>query len=222
MIGLNLASRASIFGICAFALILYLASDTLSTSLQHLTSRAASSSNKMATSLPQISIRPAHDAVSKDQKPEVKVTVENPSDSPVTLLKWNTVLDTLAPSLGVFQLRDLTANEDVELNIMMVRRQLPAKESDLVEIEANGTIETTVTFQSLELKCGHKYSVQATGFWQAVWNMSKADVVSGHLDQLSGGANGDFASNTVEFSQVFTILPVITILIVEFVLSSCG
>ncbi|KAK2843914.1 hypothetical protein FQN49_005952 [Arthroderma sp. PD_2] len=148
----------------------------------------------------QISISPAHESVAKDQKLEVKVTLQNTAESQATVLKWNNVLDSLAPSLGVFQLRDLTADAEVDQNIMMVRRQLPPKETDFVEIGPKESIETTATFQNLELTSGHKYSVQAKGFWQAIWSMPKSDVVSGHLD-LSGGMNGEFASNTVEFSQ---------------------
>ncbi|KAM5477899.1 hypothetical protein McanCB56680_006869 [Microsporum canis] len=199
MITLNsLLSRASIFGICIFCLAVYLtATDSFSTLV--LYARTTAEMAGQATFL-EISISPVREVVPKDQQLELKVAVQNTAESQVTVLKWNTVFDTLAPSLGVFELRDLTASADVEQNIMMVRRQMPAKESDLVELGPKQSVETTVTFQNLELTSGHKYSARANGFWQTVWKMPKSDVVTGHLD-LSGGMNGDFASNTVEFSQ---------------------
>ncbi|EFR03240.1 hypothetical protein MGYG_06242 [Nannizzia gypsea CBS 118893] len=149
----------------------------------------------------EISISPAREAVPKDQDLELKVTVTNTGESQATLLTWNTVFDTLAPSLGVFTLRDLTDGSEVDQNIMMVRRQMPAQERDIVELGPKQSTETTVTFSSLELTSGHKYSAQAKGFWQNVWKKPMSDVVAHHLD-LSDGMHGDFASNTVEFSKV--------------------
>ncbi|EFE36809.1 uncharacterized protein ARB_04335 [Trichophyton benhamiae CBS 112371] len=196
----NLVHRASIFGIFAFALIVYLTTRSPWTPFTENCSDCSSPAMDDQLSFIQISICPGRETVAKDEELKLKVTVTNTADSQATLLTWNTVFDTLAPSLGVFTIRDLTDDTDVEQNIMMVRRQMPARERDLVELGPKQSTETSVVFSNLELTSGHKYSVQASGFWQTVWTKPKSEVVSHHLD-LSGGMNGDFSSNVVEFSK---------------------
>ncbi|EZF34956.1 hypothetical protein H101_01494, partial [Trichophyton interdigitale H6] len=196
----NLVHRASIFGVFAFALIVYLTSSPPWTPFTKDCSGCSSPAMDDQLSFLQISLCPGRETVPKDEELKLKVTVTNTGDSQATLLTWNTVFDTLAPSLGVFTLHDLTDGTEVEQNIMMIRRQMPARERDLVELGPKQSTETSVVFSNLELTSGHKYSVQANGFWQAVWTKPMSEVVSHHLD-LSVGMNGDFSSNVVEFSK---------------------
>ncbi|KAM5434187.1 hypothetical protein McanMca71_002512 [Microsporum canis] len=143
--------------------------------------------------------------VCRASKPcEIEVTVRNNnSKKPVTVLAWNNPLDSLAEQLGVFEVRDSTGNV-VPLDYIMVRRITPPPPSELVEIKPSGSIKVKVALQTLsnaELPAGSKYSVTATGWWQANWDENKEKVIATHLQELSGAYSGAFNSNTVQVTK---------------------
>ncbi|KAK2848492.1 hypothetical protein FQN49_005666, partial [Arthroderma sp. PD_2] len=57
------------------------------------------------------------------------------------------------------------------------------------------------TLSESELPAGTKYSITASGWWQAIWDEDKKTVVSTYLQDLSGGFSGDFTSNTVRVTM---------------------
>ena len=158
------------------------------------------------TSFLQIDITPTRDPVPAGEPCEIKVTVRNTGDSEVTLLKWGNPLDSSSPVTGVFEVRDLTANADVNTDLIKFSRKMPPPPEELAEIGPGSSTDTHVVFKMLNLTPGHEYSIQAKGWWQAVWRLPKSEVIERHLKDLSGGISGNFASNTVEFRQVGFIL----------------
>lgn len=150
----------------------------------------------------QFDITPTRDTVPAGEPCEVKVTVQNTDDSEVTLLKWGNPLDSTASVTGVFEIRDLTANTAVNTDIIKFMRKMPPSPDDLAEIGPHSSTTTLVNFKMLKLTAGHKYSIRAKGWWQAVWQLPESEVVKEHLNSISGGLSGNFASNTIEFHQV--------------------
>ncbi|EFR01829.1 hypothetical protein MGYG_04828 [Nannizzia gypsea CBS 118893] len=152
-----------------------------------------------------VSIKAVNGVCRADKPCELEVTVSNAnSKNPATILTWNTPLDSLADQLGVFEVRD-TKGAVVPLDFIQVRRMTPPPASDLVEIKPSGSVKVKVALNTLstaELPAGTKYTVKATGWWQAVWNLPKQEVVKTHLQEQSGAFSGDFNSNTVQVTKV--------------------
>ncbi|OQE45059.1 hypothetical protein PENCOP_c002G06751 [Penicillium coprophilum] len=124
----------------------------------------------------------------------IKVSVHNPADSPVTILKWGTPLDPQAGVLGVFEICDTTDQRKVSIPTIMVSRKLPATEKDLVEIQARQTLDVTINLP-VQLEKGHEYSVRAQGTWHAVWPTELSNVTVAQLKDNGGASRGDFLSN---------------------------
>lgn len=125
----------------------------------------------------------------------VKVSIKNPSGSPVTVLKWGTPLDTRAGVLGVFEVCDTTSGKTLPVDTIKISRKLPASPEDLVEIPADETVDHTVYLPGMDLQEGHEYSVRAEGIWHAIWEKPLVDVTGTQLKDLTGAIRGEFRSN---------------------------
>ncbi|PYH95713.1 hypothetical protein BO71DRAFT_440128 [Aspergillus ellipticus CBS 707.79] len=99
----------------------------------------------------------------------IKATITNSSSTPITLLNWSTPLDPHADIIGVFQVRDETTNETLSLPTINLSRRTTPFLDDLVEVPAEGAVETLATFARVPLTEGHRYAIQATGIWHALW-----------------------------------------------------
>lgn len=146
--------------------------------------------------------------VCRASKPcELEVTVRNTNTKkPATVLNWNTPLDPYADQLGVFEVRD-SKGAVVPLDFIQIRRITPPPASDLVEIKAASSVKVKVALETLsraELPAGTKYTITATGWWQAVWDQPKEQVVQSHLQELSGAFSGNFNSNSVQVTKVYS------------------
>lgn len=196
----RLGLRIALFWILIIGSFFYLSSAGTGDTAEHPATMAE-------TSFLQIDIAATRDTVPAGQPCELKVTVQNTADSEVTLLKWGNPLDSTASVTGVFEVRDLTANTDVNTDLIKFSRKMPPPPEELAEISPHGLVVTHVGFKMLKLTPGHKYSIRANGWWQSVWRLPKAEVVKEHLSSLSGGVSGQFTSNTVEFHQVSSDKP---------------
>ncbi|KAB8235775.1 hypothetical protein ETB97_012616 [Aspergillus alliaceus] len=129
----------------------------------------------------------------------VKASIENPSNVPVTMLKWGTPFDPKAGILGVFNVQDETDGQAVPLDTIKISRKLPPAADDLLEISPQSTVDTVVTLPPMPLMAEHNFSIRAQGRWHAVWESPVSDVDGAKLEQLSDAKRGDFESNTVQF-----------------------
>lgn len=126
----------------------------------------------------------------------ITISIRNPAEAPVTLLTWNSPLDSHAGVLGVFEIRDLGNGKTIEIDTIKVSRKLPATPDDLVEIPAGQTVERIVKLPSFQSEEGHEYSIRAQGVWHAIWDMPLTDVTASQLTNLTGAVRGEFQSNT--------------------------
>ncbi|KAL4967144.1 uncharacterized protein BDV14DRAFT_170115 [Aspergillus stella-maris] len=130
----------------------------------------------------------------------VQVTVANNADAPVTLLHWGSILDPKAGILGVFEIRNADTDEVVTLDSIKFARQLPPPLEDFVQIPAGKTIDTEIKVPLVPLAEGKRYTIQAKGRWQAIWNKVLEEVPGDDLAKLTGAERGDFLSNVVPIS----------------------
>ncbi|KAL3459503.1 hypothetical protein BJX64DRAFT_291172 [Aspergillus heterothallicus] len=127
----------------------------------------------------------------------VAVSVTNTAESPVTLLNWGSPLDPRANILGVFDIRDADSNEPLILDEIKFRRVLPAPHEDFVQIAPGESADVNVTIPRTPLVQGRRYTIQAKGWWQAVWEAPIEDVPNKDLEELTGALRGEFESNAV-------------------------
>ena len=138
-------------------------------------------------------------ASSQQTAVSVKASIQNPSNEPVTMLKWGTPFDPKAGILGVFQVQDETDGQAVPLDTIKISRKLPPAADDLLEIAPESTVDTVVTLPPMHLQSGHDFSIRAQGRWHAVWETPVSDIHDDKLEQLSDAKRGDFESNVVQF-----------------------
>ncbi|KAL2808332.1 hypothetical protein BJX63DRAFT_436242 [Aspergillus granulosus] len=127
----------------------------------------------------------------------VRISVTNTAESPVTLLNWGSPLDPRANILGVFVICDADSGESIALDEIKFRRVLPAPPENFVQIPASDSVGVTVVIPRAPLAQGRRYTLQAKGWWQAVWEASLEDVPKDDLEQLTGALRGEFVSNVV-------------------------
>ncbi|KAL4794028.1 hypothetical protein BDV19DRAFT_390540 [Aspergillus venezuelensis] len=127
----------------------------------------------------------------------VQVTVANNAESPVTLLNWGSILDPKAGILGVFEIRDADTDEVVALDSIKFARQLPPPLNDFLQVPAGETIDTEIKVPLVPLGEGKRYTIQAKGRWQAVWEKKLEDIPGDDLARLTGAERGEFLSNVV-------------------------
>lgn len=127
----------------------------------------------------------------------VGVTLHNPANTTVTLLKWGTPFDPRANILGVFAVADAGNGETIPIDTIQISRKLPASPDDLLQLPANASFDTVVHLPPLPLVAGHEYSISAQGIWHAVWETQLDDVTPMQLEHLSEAKRGEFSSNTI-------------------------
>ncbi|OQE27697.1 hypothetical protein PENSTE_c004G02265 [Penicillium steckii] len=125
----------------------------------------------------------------------ITISVRNPAQAPVTLLTWNTPLDSRAGVLGVFEVCDTGNGQAIAIDTIKVSRKLPATSEDLVEIPGGQTVSRTVNIPAFPLEEGHEYTIRAQGIWHAIWEMPLTDVTTSQLTDLTGATRGEFQSN---------------------------
>ncbi|KAL4819898.1 hypothetical protein BDW67DRAFT_173166 [Aspergillus spinulosporus] len=125
------------------------------------------------------------------------VSVQNKGESPATVLKWGSPLDERANVLGIFEILDTENDKVVEITTVKFARQLPPPKEDFVEIPPGGKIDAEVKIPLVPLEEGRKYTVQAKGWWQAVWEQPMGDVPRENLEKLAGALRGEYVSEVV-------------------------
>ncbi|KAJ5223228.1 hypothetical protein N7468_007770 [Penicillium chermesinum] len=123
--------------------------------------------------------------------------IRNDAATPVTILTWNTPLDSKAGVLGVFEIRNSEDSQIIPIDKVKLSRKLPATRQDLVEIEAGQTINQTVKLPVFNFEAGHEYDIQAQGVWHALWEKPLTEVTESHLLDFSEATRGEYWSNIV-------------------------
>ncbi|KAL4758785.1 uncharacterized protein BDW70DRAFT_152217 [Aspergillus foveolatus] len=125
------------------------------------------------------------------------VSVQSKGESPATVLKWGSPLDGRANVLGIFEILDTENDKVVEITTVKFARQLPPPVEDFVEIPPGGKIDAEVKIPLVPLEQGKKYTIQAKGWWQAVWEQPLGDVPRENLEKLEGALRGEYVSEAV-------------------------
>ncbi|KAL4915667.1 hypothetical protein BDW62DRAFT_188048 [Aspergillus aurantiobrunneus] len=150
---------------------------------------------------PKLAVRLNHPSIPASFSPPVAVSIQlsvlNNAESPTTLLNWGTPLDSRANVLGVFEIRDSDSDEIVTLDTIKFARKLPPPKEDFIQIPPGGAVEAEVILPRVPLLEGHRYSIQAKGWWQAVWEKPLEDVPTDDLEKLTGAERGEFQSEVV-------------------------
>lgn len=111
---------------------------------------------------------------SSDDVPKVQLVahVSNPSaDTPITILRWNSVLDPKAGLLGVASLRNHKDAKDIDIPSIMINRQMPPPKEDYLRIEPGSSISNAVTLVVADsgLQTGVEYEVSAEGQFMEIY-----------------------------------------------------
>jgi hypothetical protein len=125
----------------------------------------------------------------------ITVSIHNPAQSPVTVLKWMSPLDARAGVLGVFSVCDTGTGDPLPLDTIKISRKLPPSFDDLVEISGGQTLDFTVDLPGQHFEEGHEYSIYAAGTWHAIWDKPLSDLTVSELDNLGSANRGEFQSN---------------------------
>ncbi|KAI2632634.1 hypothetical protein GGS26DRAFT_84859 [Hypomontagnella submonticulosa] len=152
------------------------------------------------TSKLKVSVR----QVSISSPPKLAIAVTNTHSSPVTILTWNSPLDSLALQLGLVSFVPAGSDAAIQIPTIQIRRKMPPGPESFVEIGAGQTKE-----QELELKgpivpldkLRGKMSAVCSGEWMAVW-LSEADAITKASLEKAGASEdafkGHFQSEAVE------------------------
>jgi hypothetical protein len=155
----------------------------------------------MSTPTPNLEVRLQSPSVPATFTPPIPLTihvsVQNKGESPATVLKWGSPLDGRANVLGIFEIFDTENDKVVEITTVKFARQLPPSMEDFVEIPPGGKTDAEVKIPLVPLEQGKKYTIQAKGWWQAVWEQPLGDVPRENLEKLAGALRGEYVSEAV-------------------------
>ncbi|KAH9866178.1 hypothetical protein J1614_008743 [Plenodomus biglobosus] len=134
--------------------------------------------------------------------PTILVTLKNNSpDTPYTLLKWGTPLDSAALNTGVFSIVGVEDGEEVKQFVLQINRKMPPAQEELVTLAPGTEEEVEVVFDKPWMPEGKpaKYKVKAVGSFKGLWDKYGSDVTEQNLyayidSPLSGKR---FATNEV-------------------------
>jgi hypothetical protein len=104
--------------------------------------------------------------------PTLLVTLRNTSpDTPYTLLKWGTPLDSSALSTGVFTIIEDASGKEVEQEVLQINRKMPPAPEEIVTIAPGTEEEREVEFSKAWMPQGRPttYRVKAMGTFKGLW-----------------------------------------------------
>lgn len=159
---------------------------------------AANPITKLEVSLKQISSSPA----------KIQVSVTNKNDYPVTVLSYDSPLDTMALKLGLVSITPAGTSKALSLPKVSVRRMMPPPDDALIPIAPGESVTNDIVFGGRDsgeevLSSVSKASVHLSGKWQAVWAKEKDDLEEVNLGGVHPDPDvhhGDFSSEVIEVS----------------------
>ncbi|KAL5119672.1 hypothetical protein ACEQ8H_002518 [Pleosporales sp. CAS-2024a] len=134
--------------------------------------------------------------------PSILVTLKNSSpDTPYTLLKWGTPLDSAALNTRVFNIVNAQSGHEIEQMAIQINRKMPPPQEELVTIAPGTEEELIVVFDKpwMPEQKPAKYKVKASGAFKGVWTKYGADVTEHELNAYSDSpfSGKRFATNEV-------------------------
>lgn len=163
-------------------------------------------SYKMASQENEI-LSQLHVSLSQASKspPTVSIKVTNKSPSPVTILSWESPLDEIALSLGLFSITPSGASEPLEIDRVMVSRKTPPSDDSLISLGPGESRENQVVLKEvlvpIEKLKGKKSTVEVKGRWMGVWPKSRGELNDEAIEKGAHGGGavaGTFASDSIE------------------------
>lgn len=137
--------------------------------------------------------------------PTVSIKVTNNSPSTVTILSWDSPLDQLAFSLGLFRITPSDASEPLNIDRIMVNRKMPPSDDSLISLAPGESRENQVVFKEMLLPIeklkGKKSKVEVQGRWMGVWPVSRDELSKEAIENGAHGGGavaGTFASDTID------------------------
>ncbi|KAF2851754.1 hypothetical protein T440DRAFT_467536 [Plenodomus tracheiphilus IPT5] len=116
--------------------------------------------------------------------PTILVTLKNTSpDTPYTLLKWGTPLDSAALNTGVFSIVGEEDGEEVKQFVLQINRKMPPAQEEVVTLAPGTEEEVEVVFDKpwMPENKPAKYKVKAVGDFKGVWDKYGSDVTEENL-----------------------------------------
>ncbi|RYC65389.1 hypothetical protein CHU98_g825 [Xylaria longipes] len=144
-------------------------------------------------------------------QPAISVSVMNTHSSiPVTILKWNSPLDSAALGLGLVHVIPAGSTQPIHIDAIKVSRLMPPTADSLVTLlpgeSATNTIELREPIVPKRVWDAGPAKVKISGRWMAVWpELTKEDVLSNtqRLQSIGAGVGsliGDWESEYIEVS----------------------
>lgn len=129
--------------------------------------------------------------------PSLSISVKNTHPSTaVTLLKWDSPLDSLALQLGLISVTAAGAPAPIDMPTIQIRRAMPPGADSLVTLQpgesASSVVELRDSFVPEDTWAQGKAKVSMKGSWGAVWPGLVKDDLLADLEKLSAlGGGGD-------------------------------
>jgi hypothetical protein len=123
-------------------------------------------------------------AQSSRNPPVLLVTLKNNADTPYTLLKWGTPLDSAALNTGVFKITHAESGDEVEQVVLQINRKMPPPQEDMVTIAPGTEEEVQVVFDKpwMPEQKPAKYKVKAQGEFKGLWDKYGGDLSEDDLN----------------------------------------
>jgi hypothetical protein len=157
------------------------------------------SSSTSSNNVPGLEFRLSQ--ISRDP-PSILVTLKNNSpDTPFTVLKWGTPLDSAALNTGVFKIADGESGTEIEQAVLKVNRKMPPSQEELVTLAPGTQEEVEVVFDRpwMPKQKPAKYKVRAEGSFMGVWSDYGDQLAADDLEDYGGSpfSGKSFATNEV-------------------------
>ncbi|KAL6875268.1 hypothetical protein J3F83DRAFT_730564 [Trichoderma novae-zelandiae] len=111
-------------------------------------------------------------------------TVFNDNAYPVTILLYNSPLDTAAPTIGLLTVTPDGSAQPLELPQIQLRREWPPKPDSLIQIGPGESQSAEIVLQELiTSQLEKRASVVLQGNWDMVWSRQRDDVTVEMLER---------------------------------------
>ncbi|KAH0492922.1 hypothetical protein TgHK011_007849 [Trichoderma gracile] len=133
-------------------------------------------------------------------------TVFNGNAYPVTVLLYNSPLDTAAPTIGLLTITPDGSAQPIELPRIELRREWPPRPESLVQIGPGESQSADIVLKEfITAQLEKKASVVLKGKWDMVWSRQKDDVTVEMLEQAQKQPNpdmftGGFSTDSLEIT----------------------
>ncbi|KAF2133667.1 hypothetical protein P153DRAFT_362753 [Dothidotthia symphoricarpi CBS 119687] len=120
--------------------------------------------------------------------PTLLVTVKNNSpDTPYTILKWGTPVDSAALNIGVFKIVGEESGHEVKQLGLKINRKMPPPQEDLLTVAPGSEEKVEVVFDKpwMPEQKPAKYKIKAEGEFKGVWDKHNRDVRENDLEAYS-------------------------------------